>query len=86
MAEPLITPDMSIPVEYVERLAFKASGVQGREAVTDPDSGSTAADDDMIDTLQETPGGLSRLEINLAPSIAPGLVDGLEYLIDYPFG
>jgi hypothetical protein len=30
--------------------------------------------------------GLSRLEINLAPSIAPGLLDGLEYLIDYPFG
>jgi hypothetical protein len=30
--------------------------------------------------------GLSRLEINLAPSIAPGLLQGLEYLIDYPFG
>jgi hypothetical protein len=29
---------------------------------------------------------LSRLEINVAPSIAPGLLDGLEYLIDYPFG
>jgi protocatechuate 3,4-dioxygenase beta subunit len=30
--------------------------------------------------------GLSRMEINLAPSIAPGLLQGLEYLIDYPFG
>ncbi len=30
--------------------------------------------------------GLSRLEINLAPTIAPGLLQGLEYLIDYPFG
>jgi len=30
--------------------------------------------------------GLSRLEINLAPSVAPGLLNGLEYLIDYPFG
>lgn len=30
--------------------------------------------------------GLSRLEINLAPSVAPGLLQGLEYLIDYPFG
>ncbi len=30
--------------------------------------------------------GLSRLEINLAPTVAPGLLDGLEYLIDYPFG
>jgi uncharacterized protein YfaS (alpha-2-macroglobulin family) len=30
--------------------------------------------------------GLSRLEVNLAPSVAPGLLDGIEYLIDYPFG
>jgi uncharacterized protein YfaS (alpha-2-macroglobulin family) len=30
--------------------------------------------------------GLSRLEVNLAPSVAPGLLGGLEYLIDYPFG
>jgi hypothetical protein len=30
--------------------------------------------------------GLSRMEINLAPSVAPGLLAGLEYLIDYPFG
>jgi uncharacterized protein YfaS (alpha-2-macroglobulin family) len=35
-----------------------------------------------VDAIQ----GLSRLEINLAPSVAPGLLDGLEYLIDYPFG
>ncbi|MBY0226314.1 MAG: DUF3775 domain-containing protein [Hyphomicrobium sp.] len=63
MAEPQIAPDMSLPVDYVERLAFKASGVQGREAVTDPDSGSNATDDDMIDALQDTPGDLSRQEI-----------------------
>jgi len=30
--------------------------------------------------------GLSRLEVNLAPSVAPGLLQGLAYLIDYPFG
>jgi hypothetical protein len=30
--------------------------------------------------------GLSRLEVNLAPSVAPGLLEGIEYLIDYPFG
>ncbi|MGC9333582.1 MAG: alpha-2-macroglobulin family protein, partial [Anaerolineae bacterium] len=30
--------------------------------------------------------GLSRLEVNLAPSLVPGLVDGLQYLIDYPYG
>jgi alpha-2-macroglobulin len=29
---------------------------------------------------------LSRLEVSLAPSLAPSLVDGLQYLIDYPYG
>jgi hypothetical protein len=29
---------------------------------------------------------LSRWELSLAPSIANGMLDGLEYLIDYPFG
>lgn len=63
MVEPLIIPDIAIPVDYVERLAFKASGVQGRETVTDPDSGSNASDDGMIDSLQEAPGDLTREEI-----------------------
>lgn len=63
MADRDATPDISVPVDYVERLAFKASGVQGREAVTDPDSGSNASDDNMIDALQETPGDLSRQEV-----------------------
>jgi uncharacterized protein YfaS (alpha-2-macroglobulin family) len=35
-----------------------------------------------VDALE----GLSRMEVNLAPSIAPGLLQGLEYLIDFPFG
>ena len=30
--------------------------------------------------------GLSRLQIELAPSLAPGLLDGAEYLVDYPYG
>lgn len=30
--------------------------------------------------------GLSRWELSLAPSIATGMLGGLEYLIDYPFG
>lgn len=29
---------------------------------------------------------LSRLQIDLAPSLAPGLLDGVEYLVDYPYG
>jgi uncharacterized protein YfaS (alpha-2-macroglobulin family) len=30
--------------------------------------------------------GLSHLRIDLAPSLAPGLLEGLEYLVDYPYG
>ncbi len=30
--------------------------------------------------------GLSRLQINLAPSLLAGLLDGVEYLVDYPHG
>lgn len=29
---------------------------------------------------------MSHLEINLAPSLAPGLLEGLEYLVDFPYG
>jgi hypothetical protein len=29
---------------------------------------------------------LSRWDLSLAPSIATGMLDGLEFLIDYPFG
>lgn len=30
--------------------------------------------------------GSSRLQLDLAPSLAPGLLDGVEYLIGYPYG
>jgi uncharacterized protein YfaS (alpha-2-macroglobulin family) len=30
--------------------------------------------------------GLSRLEIDLSPSVIPGLLDGVEYLVGYPYG
>jgi uncharacterized protein YfaS (alpha-2-macroglobulin family) len=54
-------------------------------------SSGTLTPDHPTDTITITLAsdaieGLSRLEINLAPSVAPGLLDGLEYLIDYPFG
>jgi hypothetical protein len=29
---------------------------------------------------------ISRWELSLAPTIATGMLDGLEFLIDYPFG
>lgn len=56
-------PELSIAVDYIERLSFLVDGAQGREGVSDPDSGSNAADDNMIDALQDTPGDLSRLEV-----------------------
>jgi hypothetical protein len=37
--------------------------VQAREAEVDPDPGSNAVDDGMIDSLQDTRGDLSREEI-----------------------
>jgi hypothetical protein len=54
---------LSIPSDYLARLIVKMRGVQAREAEVDMDTGSNAADDRMIDAVQETPGDLSREEI-----------------------
>jgi hypothetical protein len=54
---------LSIPSDYPARLVAKMRGVQAREAEVDRDTGSNAADDHMIDAVQETPGDLSREEI-----------------------
>jgi hypothetical protein len=54
---------LSIPSDYLARLVAKMRGVQAREAEVDVDTGSNAADDRMIDAVQETPGDLSREEI-----------------------
>jgi hypothetical protein len=56
-------PDLSITPDYVARLIVKMRGIQGRENVTDPWSGSNASDDNVIDALQDTPGDLSREEV-----------------------
>jgi hypothetical protein len=56
-------PDLSLSPDYLERLIVKLRAVQGREDVTDADSGSNASDDNMIDALQDTPGDLSREEL-----------------------
>jgi hypothetical protein len=29
---------------------------------------------------------VTQLEVRLAPTVVPALLDGLEYLIGYPFG
>ena len=54
---------LSIPSDYLARLVANMRGVQAREGEVDMDTGSNAADDRMIDAVQETPGDLSREEI-----------------------
>jgi hypothetical protein len=48
---------------YIARLVFKARGVQSREGLTDPQSGSNPTDDKTIDALQDAPSDLSRREL-----------------------
>ncbi len=55
--------DLTLSPDYIGRLIVKMRAVQGREGVTDADSGSNPADDNMIDALQNTPGDLSREEL-----------------------
>jgi hypothetical protein len=40
---------------YIARLVFMARGVQSREGLTDPQSGSNPTDDKSIDALQDAP-------------------------------
>ena len=54
---------LSIPSDYLARLVAKVRGVQAREAEADADTGSNAADDRMVDAVQDTPGDISREEI-----------------------
>jgi hypothetical protein len=56
-------PDLSLSPDYIARLVFKMRGVQAREAEVDPDPGSNAIDDDMVDALQDSADDLSREEI-----------------------
>ncbi len=55
--------DLSISSDYLARLILKVRGLEGREAVVDPQSGSNATDDNMVDVLQEDPSDLSRAEV-----------------------
>lgn len=54
---------LSIDPDYLARLIVKVRGLEAREAVVDPESGSNATDDGMRDVLQDTPGDLSRSEV-----------------------
>lgn len=56
--------EISIDHNYLARLIIKMRGVQAKEGVVDPDSGSNAVDDDMVDVLQDSPGDLSSRELH----------------------
>jgi hypothetical protein len=49
-------PELTISPEKVAFLIEKAREFDVKEAASDPDSGSNAADDDMIDVLQDSAG------------------------------
>ncbi len=48
-------PELSISPDKVAFLIEKAREFDVKEAASDPDSGSNAADDDMVDVLEDTP-------------------------------
>lgn len=54
---------LSIDPDYLARLIVKVRGIEAREGVTDPDSGSNATDDGMRGALQDDPNDLSRSEV-----------------------
>ena len=55
--------DLSISTDYLAWLIVKTRGVQAKEAVSDPDSGSNPTDDQMRDVLQDSSDDLSREEV-----------------------
>lgn len=56
-------PELTLPSDYIGQLIVRMRAIQGREDETDADSGSNATDDQAIDTLQETPGDLTRAQL-----------------------
>lgn len=56
-------PSLTLSPDYLARLIVKTRGVQAKEAVADPQSGSNPIDDQMRDVLQDSRSDLSREEI-----------------------
>jgi len=56
-------PDLSLPADYLARLIVKTRGVQAKEGVVDPQSGSNPTDDQMRDILQDSRSDLSCEEV-----------------------
>ena len=56
-------PSLNIPSDRVAFLILKARQFDGKEAVSDPDSGSNAADDGMTDVLEDHNDDPARREL-----------------------
>lgn len=56
-------PTLSIPNDDLAQLIVRLRGLQAQEGETDPDEGSNAIDDNMIDAIQDTPGDLTRRQV-----------------------
>lgn len=56
-------PELTLSPDLVSSLVLRLRAVQGREAISDPNSGSNPIDDGMIDALQSSSGDLSRQEV-----------------------
>lgn len=55
--------EISINRDYLARLIVRVRGLQARESVVDPNSGSNPTDDQMLDVLQDSEGDLTRREL-----------------------
>ena len=64
-------PDLNLSPDYLARLIVKTRGLQAKEGVVDPQSGSNPIDDRIREVLQDSSGDLSREEI-------PKEIDGLD--------
>lgn len=54
---------LSISSDFLAGMIVKVRGIQAKEGVVDPDSGSNPLDDNMVDILQDDPNDLSRAEV-----------------------
>lgn len=54
---------LSIPSDFLAGMVAKVRGLQAKEGMVDPDSGSNPIDDNMVDILQDDPNDSSRAEI-----------------------
>jgi hypothetical protein len=58
-------------------------------AIPQVDTVTAEVEDEWVETITLPDAAIpdvSRWEMSFAPSIATGMLDGLEFLIDYPFG